>query len=314
MENQTAPSRPVDRKSVTIGVLGALLVVALLTIVWLAVPHREESVTLSEEEQQKIDELGTAEEVNEDDAVALPETEITGSASASALTPDAPADAVDTVATPVDAEAESEVPADDAEEESDSAGVTSITLAAGSNGAMTWSVVGVAANGFKLVWSKNQNPTYPCRDGDEYRYYSDPATRSGMINASDGAGTYYARVCEYTGGGCGTYSNQVSVALTAEEQETSGEVNSITLTASGMNVSWTVDGSSAQGYKVVWSRNQNPTYPCRDGDMYHYWSNPAVSSDIINNAFDGNGTYYVRVCEYLGGACGVYSNQVTVEL
>jgi len=30
--------------------------------------------------------------------------------------------------------------------------------------------------------------------------------------------------------------------------------------------------------------------------------------------FDGEGVYYARVCEYLGGKCGVYSNQIKVDL
>jgi hypothetical protein len=29
---------------------------------------------------------------------------------------------------------------------------------------------------------------------------------------------------------------------------------------------------------------------------------------------NGAGTYYVRVCEYVGGACGVYSNELTVSM
>jgi hypothetical protein len=93
----------------------------------------------------------------------------------------------------------------------------------------------------------------------------------------------------------------------------SGEVSSIVLSGTGSAVSWVTTGYSDNGFKVVWSKNSNPTYPTRDGDKYIYLSSAsAVSSSL--DAFDGSGTYYVRVCEYLGGVCGKYSNQITVSL
>ncbi len=99
-----------------------------------------------------------------------------------------------------------------------------------------------------------------------------------------------------------------------ENQNTSDDVDSITLTADNSGkVTWDVDGYSSKGFKLVWSKNENPTYPTRSGDKYNYFSSPNTDEATIT-AFDGSGKYYVRVCEYLGGACGVYSNQVAVEL
>ncbi len=92
-----------------------------------------------------------------------------------------------------------------------------------------------------------------------------------------------------------------------------GQVNSITLNGEGNSITWTVDGYSPKGFKVVWSKNEHPAYPTRDGDKYHYFSNPNQRADTLS-AFDGSGIYYVRVCEYLGGKCGVYSNEINVEL
>ena len=100
---------------------------------------------------------------------------------------------------------------------------------------------------------------------------------------------------------------------TSTEVTSVGVVDSITLEGSGDTIEWTVDGYSAKGFKVTWSKNSGPTYPTRSGDKYHYHSNPNKNSDALT-AFNGNGTYYVRVCEYLGGACGVYSNEITVTL
>lgn len=91
-------------------------------------------------------------------------------------------------------------------------GVNSLSLSVQGN-AITWKTDGYSKNGFKIVWSKTGGPTYPTREGDKYIYLSGPETNSVTLNAFDGAGTYYARVCEYLGGACGTYSNEVAVSL-----------------------------------------------------------------------------------------------------
>jgi hypothetical protein len=88
-------------------------------------------------------------------------------------------------------------------------------------------------------------------------------------------------------------------------------VTSISLTGEGQSVSWSTVGYSKSGFKIVWSKNQNPTYPTRDGDKYIYLSDPNANNTALD-AFSGNGTYYVRVCEYTG-VCGVYSNEITVS-
>lgn len=95
---------------------------------------------------------------------------------------------------------------------------------------------------------------------------------------------------------------------------TTGDVTGISLAFySGTYVKWQTSGYSENGFKVVWSKTSGPTYPNRATDKYQYLSDPASYKTSIS-AFDGPGTYYVRVCEYLGGACGVYSNQITVSL
>ncbi len=91
--------------------------------------------------------------------------------------------------------------------------VTSISLSSTGGTGVNWSVVGYSDAGFKLVWSKTSNPTYPTRATDKYDYLSSPSARSGIIDAFDGAGIYFVRVCEYVGGVCGVYSNQIQVNL-----------------------------------------------------------------------------------------------------
>ena len=90
-------------------------------------------------------------------------------------------------------------------------------------------------------------------------------------------------------------------------------VTSIALEVTGNVAKWSAVGSSKNGYKLVWSKNPNPTYPTRDGDKFFYTADTSTSSTTLD-AFNGAGTYYVKVCEYLGGACGVSSNEVTVSL
>ncbi len=105
----------------------------------------------------------------------------------------------------------------------------------------------------------------------------------------------------------------IANATHVEPTATTDPVTAITLSGEGAAISWNTNGTSGKGFKVAWSKNENPTYPTRSGDKYHYHSSPSKASDTLT-AFSGEGIYYVRVCEYLGGACGVYSNQIKVQL
>ncbi|MFC1780563.1 hypothetical protein ACFLY9_02620 [Patescibacteria group bacterium] len=95
--------------------------------------------------------------------------------------------------------------------ESHEGGVNSISLS-GAGSSISWTVDGYSKNGFKVTWSKTPGPTYPCRGTDKYHYLSCSEARTDTIDAFDGAGTYYVRVCEYLGG-CGVYSNEIQVTL-----------------------------------------------------------------------------------------------------
>lgn len=93
----------------------------------------------------------------------------------------------------------------------------------------------------------------------------------------------------------------------------SGSVTSITLAGNGNMVKWSTAGYSKEGFKIVWSKNPTPTYPNRDGDKYVFLTDPNAYNTTLE-AFGGTGTYHVRVCEYLGGSCGVYSNEIKLSL
>jgi FecR-like protein/fibronectin type III domain protein len=187
---------------------------------------------------------------------------------------------------------------------------------------LSWDVNDVdVSKGFKVVWSKNSGPTYPSRSGDYYHYYGESGKRSDSVGSLESGQTYRFRVCQYLGGSCGVYSNEITVVApqssssSSEDPQTSGEVTSISLSAekdgNSANLSWVTSGNSSQGFKVVWSQNSGPTYPCRDGDTYHFLSYASASSNTISNLESGK-TYHFRVCEYLGGSCGVYSNEINL--
>ena len=82
---------------------------------------------------------------------------------------------------------------------------------------------------------------------------------------------------------------------------------------SSLNFLWDISGtklmykqivdSSRYGYKIVKSTSKNPVYP---GNSYLYISNSNQTSATWSIK-DGQ-TYYFRVCQYLGGKCGTYSN------
>jgi len=92
--------------------------------------------------------------------------------------------------------------------------VSSIVLHADEmNGKVWWSVDGYSKEGYKVVWSKTSGPTYPTRSDDVYRYLSDPASRHVRLEAFEGSGKYYVRVCEYVDEECELYSNEVSLSL-----------------------------------------------------------------------------------------------------
>ncbi len=188
-----------------------------------------------------------------------------------------------------------------------------------SNGvSFTWNVTGLdVSKGFKIVKSTGNNPVYP---GNDYVYLTDANQRNYTWQIKDGV-TYKFRICQYNGNGaCLVYSNQITVqAPTAPTATPSNPVTSISLSAnqSTKKVSWSAVGVSASGFKVVWSKTSGPTYSTRPTDQYQYHgSSSAVISDVLT-AFDGYGTYYVRVCAYQNGSngeCTPYSNQVTLTL
>jgi hypothetical protein len=193
---------------------------------------------------------------------------------------------------------------------------------------LSWAVDGYSSQGFKIAKSTvNKNPTYPVMDGDTYFYFSEPEKRSYTDGEVKAGKTYYYRVCEYLGGECGSYSNNIAVTVPSnfaegddEDEKGSSDIAPAVidlkaeLADGGAKLTWTVDGSAPYGFKVAESTvNKNPTYPVMSGDSYRYLSEPDVRSYTDVRVEPGK-TYYYRVCQYLGGTCGSYSNAVSITV
>lgn len=169
---------------------------------------------------------------------------------------------------------------------------------------LTWSLTGLTApKGFKVVKSLSANPSY----GKDDAVYVSKSTSTSYAWTIQNGKTYHFRVCIYTGDGCSTYSNDVTVtAPLVSEAEPSG---TLSLSAgSGKTVNWSMDGTAPKGFKLVWSSSPSPVYP---GSSYNYYSSEATRSGTVDA---DPGTYYVRVCMYTGGGCTNYSNEITVTI
>jgi hypothetical protein len=177
---------------------------------------------------------------------------------------------------------------------------------------LSWKVVGTdVSKGFKVVMSESANPTYP----ENSAKFVEAKSRSTVWDVKDGK-AYNFRVCAYTGDGCSTYSNNVKVTAPLVKKENNSpvsQVSAINLSlAGGASIQWSTQGSAAYGFKVVYSRNTSPVYPPQSDDRSEYYG--SGSSQASLTPFEGSGRYYIRVCEYLEGTCGTYSNQVEIDL
>lgn len=191
---------------------------------------------------------------------------------------------------------------------SESITITGLNQAGSGKGTIYWSATGSFPNGFKIAWSEtNTKPAYP---GDTWIYISDGSVRSATVTGTPGH-QYYFRVCKYDGSTCLFYSPTYTWSFASAPVATATtDTSSITITgavdtSSGNGtLNWTATGDFPLGFKIAYSTtNTNPVYP---GDAYIYLSDPAVRSTSISGT--PGSTVYYRVCKYLGGTCGVYSN------
>jgi len=172
---------------------------------------------------------------------------------------------------------------------------------------VTWSVIGSFSKGFKVVWSDSTTtPKYP----DNSAVYAGLDARSATITGTPGT-KYYIRVCKYNGSGCDFYSSKATFTFPEAAEPVSIEITGISDKVTGYAyINWSVTGSFPSGFKIAWSAtNPNPVYPPTTDELWTYISDPNARSAVVEGTPDS--TYYFRICQYLGGSCGVYSNSYT---
>jgi hypothetical protein len=166
---------------------------------------------------------------------------------------------------------------------------------------------------YKLVRSSSvSNPVYP---DNGYIFYSSDINNLSYLDPNVSLGTNYYRICQIAQ--TKRYCSQKVVAITKTSSTNSqGAPSEIKLNGSvsdnAINLSWAIsnDDLSLKSFKILWSKNQNPTYPLREFDNYHYLTSGAMNHKISNLA---NGKYFVRVCLYNNG-CTAYSNELSFEI
>ncbi len=166
---------------------------------------------------------------------------------------------------------------------------------------------------YKVLRSVNNDlPSYP--GGDVIA-----ALRSGEERYTDTSGsaegTYYYRVCEVMTDGQSFCSNVLHMRgkqATEPEPEPEEDRVGIFLSGSaadnGITLKWTVENITVtDGYKVVRSIEENPTYPEDTSERLSESSARSYTWQVT----DGK-TYHFRVCQYVEGSCTVYSNDVAI--
>lgn len=186
-------------------------------------------------------------------------------------------------------------------------------------GSISWTLHAGAPDGLQVVWSRDEGPEYPEREGDHSLYVTEDKT-SASIEAFDGDGTYFVRVCILDGEDCGIYSKEIQATFGAGTEPREGlPVNPLNqpkislFSTGGLSVKWTINGIAEHGVELVWSKTSGPTFPARAGDRTQLYNKQTSSTGGIT-AFDGDGIYYVRVCEYVGNGCRAYSNQIEIRV
>jgi hypothetical protein len=198
---------------------------------------------------------------------------------------------------------------------------------------LNWDIGGgQAPSGYRLLISTKANPVYP---GSEYKYFSSQDIKNYNWKNLKLGTDYHFRVCIYKSTGvCGVYSNDllltteqvpVSATDTNNSSSTAKEivpVASIISTTTAIVLSgessggqvkliWTANSNSSQGYRVIMSKALNPVYP--GNSYYHSFSSVIARTDVWDASEVKVGeTYHFRVCVYANGACGLYSNDLSI--
>lgn len=174
---------------------------------------------------------------------------------------------------------------------------------------LQWTVSGVdTTNGFRILRSNSADVLYPSNIDHTSTVAGN--ARSFWRYYLLGGGTSYFRICQITNdGGCGVYSNAVPIV-----EQISSKVKSINITGStDTTINWTFSDQAANGFVVLWWHSPSVTWDgVTSASFINQIPNPIATFGTMNYNLTSGQTYYVRVCENIGGKCGTYSNEITV--
>jgi hypothetical protein len=172
---------------------------------------------------------------------------------------------------------------------------------------LTWEIKNIEnIDGFKVLIGTAVNPSYPANSSHDLLTTARSDNWKGLK-----PNTYHFRVCAFAADKCLIYSNDALV--TVIEEITSTEPAQIILSGqlngTSANLSWTTKNlASPKGYYIVMAETPNPTFP---GNKFMLASS-ATDLNAVWTELEAGKTYYFRLCENVGGACGLFSNQVTL--
>lgn len=144
--------------------------------------------------------------------------------------------------------------------------------------------------------------------------YRPDETRSAWLEPFADTGVYDVYVGVLRNDRVVLWSRPVSVFMEAPPPPTPAAVKRIEVEFQPPRLMFRPFGQYTLGFKIVWSKNPDPVYPTRAGDLAVYRSlyDPR---DVWLEPFDGPGEYYVRVFEYLGDEkTGIVSQTLRVTL
>jgi hypothetical protein len=173
--------------------------------------------------------------------------------------------------------------------------ITSINNVAAGSVQVNFTATGSFPNGFKILYSKTTTlPTL----SDNVVVISDGTLRTGLISG-DPSGTYYIRVCKYSGSDCTIYSAVSTFTFSADTSTINITGLKDNTTTGYIDLTWTATGTFPNGFKLLYSTTQSsPTYE-------------NASSVTISNSAARTGTipglpatfYYLAVCKFTGTTC-----------
>jgi hypothetical protein len=195
--------------------------------------------------------------------------------------------------------------------------INSIIDAGSGNAKITWTDSAGSSLGYKIVWS-TASTTTPVYASGYYFSITNSAARLAYINGT-GSTIYYYRICRATSSGCGAYSATYTYTYPAGPTATftptitptpTATVDASTITITGISdtaigsaqVNYNATGSFPAGFDILFSKTTAlPT----QADSVVVISDGSLRSGIISG--EPSGTYHVRVCKIVSGACTIYS-------